>query len=135
MLYRITCLLALALLLTGCTASSKLINSVYDVCPSNTDTSHQYFGSPDADDLVIFIHGLCGDTKTTWTNATTHFVFPEELARDFAKENQPAYVVAFDYVSRLRGGAEHSEYRRSLGVRNWRAAQEASLSQASDCCP
>lgn len=116
MLYRITCLLALALLLTGCTASSNLINSVYDVCPSNTDTSHQYFGSPDADDLVIFIHGLCGDTKTTWTNATTHFVFPEELARDFAKENQPAYVVAFDYVSRLQGGpsilsiADHLEF-------------------------
>ncbi|MEK7761626.1 MAG: alpha/beta fold hydrolase, partial [Nitrospirota bacterium] len=66
--------------------------------------------------MVIFIHGLCGDTKTTWTNATTHFVFPEELARDFAKENQPAYVVAFDYVSRLRGGpsilsiADHLEF-------------------------
>ncbi len=84
--------------------------------PFNTDTAHQHFGSPDADDLVIFIQGLCGDAKTTWTNTTTHFVFPEELARDLAKENKPAYVVAFDYVSRLQGGpsilsiANHLEF-------------------------
>ena len=104
MLFRLTCLLALALLLTGCASILNLANSAYEFCPSSTDTAHQYFGSPDADDLVVFIHGLCGDAKTTWTNPTTHFVFPEELARDFAKENQPAYVVAFDYVSRLQGG-------------------------------
>jgi tetratricopeptide (TPR) repeat protein len=116
MLSRLNCFLALALLLTGCAPVLNLANSAYDFCPSSTDTSHQYFGSPDADDLVVFIHGLCGDAKTTWTNTTTHFVFPEELARDFAKENQPAYVVAFDYVSRLQGGpsilsiADHLEF-------------------------
>lgn len=116
MLSRLTCLLVLALLLTGCASALNLANSAYDFCPSSTDTSHQYFGSPDADDLVIVIHGLCGDAKTTWTNPTTHFVFPEELARDFTKENHPAYVVAFDYVSRLQGGpsilsiADHLEF-------------------------
>ena len=116
MLSRLTSLLALALLLAGCAPVFNLANSAYDVCPSSTDTAHQYFGSPDADDLVVFIHGLCGDAKTTWTNPTTHFVFPEELARDFAKENQPAYVVAFGYVSRLQGGpsilsiADHLEF-------------------------
>ena len=116
MLSRFTCLLALALLLAGCAPVLSLANSAYDGCPSSTDTAHQYFGSPDVDDLVVFIHGLCGDAKTTWTNPTTHFVFPGELARDFAKENQPAYVVAFDYVSRLQGGPKHSEYRGSLGI-------------------
>jgi|CXWL01.1.fsa_nt_gi tetratricopeptide (TPR) repeat protein len=116
MFSRLTCLLILALLLTGCTSILNLFNSAYDVCPSNTDTSHQYFGSPDADDLVIFIHGLCGDAKATWTNPSTHFVFPDELAQDFVNENQPAYVVAFDYVSRLQGGpsilsvADHLEF-------------------------
>jgi tetratricopeptide (TPR) repeat protein len=116
MLSRLTCLLALALLLTGCAPVLNLANSAFDVCPSSTDSAHQYFGSPDADDLVVFIHGLCGDAKTTWTNPTTHFVFPGELARDFAKENQPAYVVAFDYVSRLQEGpsilsiADHLEF-------------------------
>jgi tetratricopeptide (TPR) repeat protein len=116
MLSRLICLLILALLLTGCGTTLNIFNSAYDVCPSSTDTTHQYFGSPDADDLVIFIHGLCGDAKTTWTNPTTRFEFPEELARDSAKENQPAYVVAFDYVSRLQGGpsilsiADHLEF-------------------------
>lgn len=97
--------LALTLLLTGCISFRDWINSVLDFCPTTTDISHHYFGSPDADDLVIFIHGLCGDAITTWTNNTTNFVLPEELARDFAREKQPAYVVSFDYVSRLQEGA------------------------------
>lgn len=107
------------LLLTGCAAVLPMANYVSKFCPSTTDTSHQYFGPQDADDLVIFIHGLCGDAKATWTNTTTHFVFPEELARDFAKENQPAYVMSFDYVSRLQGGpsiltiADHLEFEIS----------------------
>jgi tetratricopeptide (TPR) repeat protein len=104
MLSRLTWFLAFAMHLTGCAPVHKLANWAFDYCPSSTNTAHQYFGSPDADDLVIFIHGLCGDAKTTWTNPTTHFVLPEELARDFAKESQPAYVVAFEYTSRLQGG-------------------------------
>ena len=104
MLTRAACLLTLTLLLTSCASVLNLSNSVYGFCPSKKDTSHQYFGSPDTDDLVIFIHGLCGDATTTWTNATTHFGFPQELARDFATKNQPAYVMSFDYVSRLQEG-------------------------------
>lgn len=116
MLVRTVCLLTLILFLTGCTSILNLSNSVYEFCPSNKDTSHQYYGSPSTDDLVIFIHGLCGDAKTTWTNETTHFVLPQELARDFANEKHPAYVMSFDYVSRLQGGpsilsiADHLEF-------------------------
>lgn len=100
MISRLACLLTLAFLLTGCGSFLHIVNWVYDVCPSNTGTSHQSYGSPDAEDLVIFIHGLCGDAKTTWTNPATHFVFPEEIAQDFAK-TKPTHVVAFDYVSQL----------------------------------
>jgi pimeloyl-ACP methyl ester carboxylesterase len=112
---RLSCLLVLTLFLTGCAAVFNLFNWAYD-CPSNTDTSHQYFGSPDADHLVVFVHGLCGDANTTWTNTATHFVFPEELARDFAAEKQSAYVFVYDYVSHLEGGpsilsiADHLEF-------------------------
>ena len=100
MISRLACLLTLALLLSGCGSLLNIANRAYEFCPSNTDTSLQSYGSPDAEDLVIFIHGLCGDAKTTWTNPATHFVFPEEIARDFAK-TKPTHVVAFDYVSRL----------------------------------
>lgn len=106
----------LALILTKCASALNLSKSAQEFYPSMTNTSHLYFGSPDSDDLVIFIHGLWGDARTTWTNATTHFIFPEELARDFAAENQPTYVVAFDYESRLQGGpsilsiADHLEF-------------------------
>ncbi len=114
---RLTCLLALALLLTGCASIIPSIISTSDICPSTTDTSHQDFGSPDAEDLVIFIHGLCGDAKTTWTNPITKFVFPEALAQDFVTENHPAYVVSFDYVTHLQRGpsilsiASHLEFK------------------------
>jgi tetratricopeptide (TPR) repeat protein len=93
-----------------------MINSAFDVCPSGTDTSHRFFGSEKAADLVIFIHGLCGDAETTWTNPNTKFVFPEALAQDFGTNNHPAYVVSFDYVSHLQGGpsipniAKHLEF-------------------------
>lgn len=100
MFSRLICLLTLALLLTGCGAFLNIANKAYKFCPSNSNTSLQSYGSPDAEDLVIFIHGLCGDAKTTWTNPATHFVFPEEIARDLAK-TKPTHVVAFDYVSRL----------------------------------
>jgi len=116
MLFRLTCLLILAQLVTGCASVLNLVNSTYDFCPSNTDTSHQYFGPPAAAELVVFIHGLCGDANSTWTNTTTHFIFPKELARDLAEENHPAYVFVFDYVSRLREGpsvlsiADHLEF-------------------------
>lgn len=102
---RLTCLLALVLLLTGCTAITSPIASNFGFCPSTTDTSHQFFGPPNAEDLVIFIHGLCGDAKTTWTNSETQFVFPEAIAQDFGTKNNPAYVVSFDYVSNLVDGA------------------------------
>lgn len=114
---RLTCLLALALLLTGCTSIIPSIILTSDSCPSTTDTSHQDFGSPDAEDLVIFIHGICGDAKTTWANPITKFVFPEALAQDFVANNHPAYVVSFDYVTHLRRGpsilsiADHLDFK------------------------
>jgi pimeloyl-ACP methyl ester carboxylesterase len=114
MVTRMTCLLALGLLLVGCSAVLNLFKSTSDLCPSSTDTSHQYFGSPDADALVVFVHGLCGDAKTTWTNPTTHFVFPEELARDFAQQNQPVYVIAFNYVSQIQRGASIASIGQDL---------------------
>lgn len=113
----LTCLLALALLLTGCKSIIPPIVSVSDICLSTTDTSHQNFGSPDAENLVIFIHGLCGDAKTTWTNSTTGFVFPEALAQDFATGKHPAYVVSFDYVTHLQNApsilsiADHLDFK------------------------
>ncbi len=115
MMSRLTSLLAL--LLSGCAPILNIANSAYDFCSSNTKSYTQYYGSPNAEDLVVFMHELCGNAKTTWTNPSTHFVFPDELARDFSKENQSAYVVAFDYVSRLNEGqsilsiADHFESR------------------------
>lgn len=114
MLSRLTSLLAL--LLSGCAPIINMANSAYNFCSSNAESSHQYFGSPNADDLVIFIHGLCGNAKTTWLNTSTNFLFPEELALDFARENQATYIVSFDYVSHLQGGpsilsiADHLEF-------------------------
>ena len=117
--YRFIIFLSLTALLAGCTTVLKVANLAFEFCPDTAETTHQYFGSPDTDDLIIFIHGLCGDAKTTWTNPATHFVFPETLARDFAKENKPVYVVSFSYVSRLHDApsilsiADHLEFEIS----------------------
>ncbi|OQW31540.1 MAG: hypothetical protein A4E19_07975 [Nitrospira sp. SG-bin1] len=94
----------MATLVSGRSLGVSIVNWAFNYCPPKTEGVHRYYGSPDADNLVIFIHGLCGDGQATWTNTSTRFIFPEELARDLAQENDSAYVVAFDYAGRLQDG-------------------------------
>jgi len=102
MMTRITCILFMAVLVSGCSLGVSTVNWAFNYCPPKTEGVHRYYGSPDAANLVIFIHGLCGDGQATWTNTNTRFIFPEELARDLTQENDAVYVVAFDYAGRLQ---------------------------------
>lgn len=93
---RIVCALCVCLSLHGCDETSR------PFCPAEGEASHRFFGPPNSEHLIIFIHGLCGDATSTWINPETHFDFPQQLAQDLSKENQPTHVVSFDYVSRLK---------------------------------
>lgn len=104
MITRFTYLLFMAILVSGCSLGVSIVNWAFNYCPPKTEGVHRSYGAPDAANLVIFIHGLCGDAQATWTNTSTHFVFTEELARDLAQENESVYVVAFDYAGRLQDG-------------------------------
>lgn len=99
---RITRILLMAVLVSGCSLGVSIVNWAFNYCPPKTEGVHRYYGTPDAANLVVFIHGLCGDAQATWTNTSTHFVFTQELARDLAHENESVYVVAFDYAGRLQ---------------------------------
>ena len=119
---RIICLVIVCCLVSACAIIPPLVQSVSDFCPANADVRNRFWGSPDADDLIIFIHGFCGDANTTWINPDTQFDFPRELAQDLAEGNTPAYIVSFSYFSDLQGGpsilsiAKHLELKRLIKV-------------------
>lgn len=102
---RIIRILIASLFQAACTILPTMVQSVSEICPVSADTQHEFFGPPDSDELVIFVHGFCGDTKTTWINPDTRFNFPRELAQDLAEQNEPAYLFSFSYVSHVTGGA------------------------------
>ena len=70
-------------------------------CPPVSHKDHQYYGEANSNHLIIFVHGFCGDAKTTWVNNTNGFNFPDQLEKDLAAEGTPAYVISFNYVSNL----------------------------------
>jgi tetratricopeptide (TPR) repeat protein/pimeloyl-ACP methyl ester carboxylesterase len=72
------------------------ITQVSGLCPEKVAGQHRFFGSPDTDELVVFVHGLCGTSDNTWTNRQSGFNFPRSLAQDYS-----AYVFAFDYATAL----------------------------------
>jgi pimeloyl-ACP methyl ester carboxylesterase len=48
-----------------------------------------------ADTVVVFVHGIFGDARSTWTHPTTNTYWPQLIAEDAAFENADVYVHAF----------------------------------------
>lgn len=71
---------------------------------------HFCFGDPQAQHLIIFVHGLTGDPKQTWFNEQSRFYFPEAIAGDLGD----SYVVSFGYHTILSSGPNISRIAQSL---------------------
>ena len=57
-----------------------------------------FFQNGNAENLIVFIHGLTGDPVTTWSSdGDSPFFWPEQLAQDSAFQN--ADVLSFGYTS------------------------------------
>ena len=54
-----------------------------------------YIRRTNADAVVVFVHGIFGDAKSTWTNDTTHAYWPELLTKDAVFKDADIYVHAF----------------------------------------
>ena len=102
--------------LGGCGTLPTAVTAMTDFCTPAPDPTHRYFGRPKSANLVIFVHGFCGDAKTTWTNEETGFDFPKELAREL----NDTYVFSFDYARGLERApsissvADHLEFEINL---------------------
>ena len=58
-----------------------------------------FFQNPNAEKLIVFIHGLTGDATDTWrSDGDSPFFWPEELAKDAGF--QIADVLSFGYASK-----------------------------------
>ena len=57
-----------------------------------------FFQKPNAEKLIVFVHGLTGDPVTTWSSdGDSPFFWPEQLAKDSGFENTD--VFSFGYTS------------------------------------
>jgi pimeloyl-ACP methyl ester carboxylesterase len=45
--------------------------------------------------VIIFVHGVLGDSKSTWTNPETHAYWPELLTKDTTFDHYNVYVYGF----------------------------------------
>lgn len=96
-LLRTVCLVCCCVILDGCSVLPTVVTATTDFCTPAPEPKHRYFERPGSDHLVIFVHGFCGDAKTTWINKETDFDFPKELARELDNTD----VFSFDYARGL----------------------------------
>ncbi len=115
-LLRVACLTLGCVVLDGCSVLPTVVSTTTDFCTPTPEPKHRYFGRPASDHLVIFVHGFCGDARTTWINNETGFDFPKELARELDN----TYIFSFDYARGLEQApsilsvASHLEFEISL---------------------
>ncbi|MCH8314062.1 MAG: hypothetical protein IID17_13870, partial [Nitrospinae bacterium] len=73
-----------------------------------------FFQNPNSDKLIVFIHGVNGNPRGTWTykDADPNFFWPEELAKDPSFQN--ADVLSFGYKSECGPTLIISEIAKNL---------------------
>lgn len=76
--------LALAALVTACATAAP-----------PTTTPSRFIAERGGDRLVVFVHGIAGDSVSTWRNRATGAYWPELLATDPAMAGFDVYVVGF----------------------------------------
>ena len=76
--------LALAALVTACATAAP-----------PTTTPSRFIAEGGGDRLVVFVHGIAGDSESTWRNRETGAYWPELLATDPAMAGFDVYVIGF----------------------------------------
>ncbi len=105
------------------------------VCISPVSTLHgqpvlpgnpPFFQNQNSDKLIVFIHGVNGDPRDTWTykDADPNFFWPQQLANDPSFHN--ADVLSFGYAS---------ECGPTFNIREIAESLELSLNQLLGFCP
>jgi pimeloyl-ACP methyl ester carboxylesterase len=71
------------------------------------------YTKPTATNLIVFVHGLCGDSISTWQHddGTALFDFPMRISEDFNDSD----VMSFDYSSSLRSSPRIGTVAKQLG--------------------
>lgn len=68
--------------------------------PSAPQQSHYIRHQPEKRRVIIFVHGVLGDTVSTWTNERTQAYWPAMLAKDSTFASANLYVVGYPTPAR-----------------------------------
>jgi len=103
---RLICAAFLFAMLTP-TARAQLL----DCSDKTTGLKTTTYSYPNAENLIVFVHGLCGDATTTWLNngSSSSFLFPQQVAQSLQSD-----VMSFDYSSSLVGSPRIDEIAKLL---------------------
>lgn len=63
---------------------------------SGSVSKSEYFRPPTKKRVIIFVNGVFGDAKTTWTNGDTGAYWPDLLAKDREFDESDIYVHSFE---------------------------------------
>lgn len=66
-------------------------------------SDYNFFHLDGNENLLVFIHGITGDSKKTWFNEHTNFCFPKELAEDLDNTT----ILSFGYQNTKFGNDIH----------------------------
>jgi len=69
---------------------------------ADTRSSDSFYvrNDPNNDAVIIFVHGVTGDSRSTWTSDRTHLFWPRMLTQDPAFDGTNVFVYGYDF-SRL----------------------------------
>lgn len=89
---------------SGCAAAETAPGSLQNPAPEIVQNPASGFvkKSDDSYRVIVFVHGIFGDQRSTWLNRTTGRSWPEMIAEDPRFESFDVYSVGFDspYVGR-----------------------------------
>jgi hypothetical protein len=98
-LIRVLCCFLLSLLCSGCRTAK--------VRTSSEQVYSHYIRRSNADTVIVFVHGIFGDAKSTWTNSDSRAYWPELITTDSAFDGADVYVTRWPTCGtpQLRGAA------------------------------
>src|ERR1700685_2468865 len=65
----------------------------------------QYVRDAHKDSVIVFVHGVLGDSRSTWTNTTTHAYWPSLMTNDSFFNDFDIFVIGYP------GSIFHTTYK------------------------
>ena len=106
---RVTIVALFVAALGGCDWLSQLFPRQAPPPTSTTPVSSRYTRRTNSETVIVYVHGVFGGARDTWTNPDTHTYWPDMLLDDPAFKGNDIYVCNYDPPGNWEG-----QYRQEV---------------------